>query len=101
MVHILLRTFPFEIWESAWPLLKQITATYYFWSAKIHVTREQKETYIDQKLETLQHRTHMASGPPEDALSDICVCFQWMTSRVEPNKKSPQDKAGIERYNSH
>ena len=52
-------------------------------------------TYINQKLDTLQHGTNMTSSPPKNTVSYISVCLQRMTEGVKPNEKSPQDKASI------
>ena len=58
-------------------------------SEVLGATWQLKKTNIDQKLQTLQDVTDMASSPAKNTLSDIGVGLQGVAGRIETDIESP------------
>lgn len=58
-------------------------------------------THVNNQLQTLQHTTPILRPPPKYPLRQIRIRPNRIPITIQPNKKMPQQQAGITRRDAH
>ena len=75
-------TLKLAIWESAWPLLRQIVATYQTIGRAEHQEGGGK-IHVNQELKALQEIDDMARSSSKNAFCDVSICLKRIANGVE------------------